>query len=69
MENLKFKIGQTVVFNYDRNYMTTEKTRKHDGEIVTIIREQYEAQGKTYLVVENQYNGIYPVMIQELSTI
>ena len=63
----KFEIGQKAVFNYDRRYMTTETTRSHDGEIVTVKDNSWEAQGHTYITVENQHNTIYPVMIQELT--
>lgn len=69
MTNLKFLIGQKAVFNYDRSYMTTEQTRNHDGEIVTIKDKPWQAQGHTYITVENQYNTIYPVMIQELTAL
>jgi len=67
MTTSNFKIGQKAVFNYDRKYMTTEQTRNHDGEVVTIIQSAWDAQGHTYLVVENAFYGIYPVMIQELT--
>jgi hypothetical protein len=69
MTNSNFQIGQKAVFNYDRNYMTTERTRNHDGEVVTIIDSVWEAQGHTYITVENAHNTIYPVMIQELTLI
>ena len=67
MKNLNFQIGQKAVFNYDRKYMTTERTRNHDGEAVTIIGIAWKAQGHTYITVENKHNTIYPVMIQELT--
>lgn len=67
MKKNQFEIGQKAVFNYDRNYMTTQAIRNHDGEIVTIKDTAWNAQGKTYITVENQHNTIYPVMIQELT--
>lgn len=69
MKTLNLTIGQKAIFSYDRNYMTTERTRNHDGEIVTIKDKAWEAQGHTYITVENQHNAIYPVMIQELFAI
>jgi len=69
MENVKFQIGQKVVFHYDRNFMTTQSVRNHDGEIVTIIDKPWNAQGHTYITVVNEFNTIYPVMIQELTSI
>ena len=65
--NSTFQIGQKAIFNYDRSYMSTETTRNHDGEVVTVISAPWEAQGHTYITVENAYNTIYPVMIQELT--
>lgn len=62
-----FRIGEKAVFNYDRKYMTTERTRNHDGEVVTIKDVAWEAQGHTYITVENAHNTIYQVMIQELT--
>lgn len=69
MKNTNLKIGQKAVFNYDRSYMTTERTRKHDGETVTIISLAWQAQGHTYINVENEFNGIYTVMVHELTII
>jgi hypothetical protein len=69
MKAVNFQIGQKAIFSYDRNYMTNQQTRSHDGEIVTIKDSQWEAQGHTYITVENEFNAIYPVMIQELSVI
>ena len=66
---MKFDIGQKAVFNYDRNYMTTQTTRNHDGEIVTIKDTAWKAQGHIYITVENEHNVIYPVMVQELTLI
>jgi hypothetical protein len=59
--------GQKAVFNYDRNYMTNERTRRHDGETVTVTSEIWEDKGKFFVTVENEHHAIYPVMIQELS--
>ena len=67
MKNSNFEIGQKAVFNYDRKYITSAQTRSHDGEIVTIISAAWEAQGHTYITVENNSHTIYPVMIQELT--
>ena len=67
METTKFQIGQKAKFNYDRNFITTQTTRNHDGEIVTIKDNAWSAQGHIYITVENAYNTIYPVMIQELT--
>jgi len=66
---VNYTIGQKAVFNYDRNYITSQQTRNHDGEVVTISSKPWEAQGKTYITVENQWNTIYPVMIQELTAV
>ena len=67
MIDSNFQIGQKAVFNYDRKYMTTQTTRNHDGEVVTIKDAAWQAQGHTYITVENEHNTIYPVMIQELT--
>ena len=69
MTTSKFQIGQKVIFSYDRNYMTTQQTRNHDNEIVTVKDSAWEAQGHTYITVENEFNAIFPVMIQELKSI
>jgi hypothetical protein len=69
MNTSNFTIGQKAVFNYDRKYITTQTTRTHDGEVVTIKDVSWEAQGHTYITVENEHNTIYPVMIQELMLI
>lgn len=61
--------GQKAVFNYDRNYMTTQRTRNHDGEIVTVTSDVWEDRGLSFVTVENQHNTIYPVMIQELTSL
>lgn len=69
MTKQNFKIGEKCIFNYDRKYMTDERTRSHDGEKVKIVSDAWEAQGHTYITVENDYNGIYPVMVQELTIV
>lgn len=69
MKTSNFTIGQKAVFNYDRAYMTTQITRNHDGEVVIVKDTAWQAQGHTYITVENQFNTIYPVMIQELTSI
>lgn len=67
MKNSNFAIGQKAIFNYDRSYMTTQEKRNHDGETVTVLRDAWNAQGHTYMVVENARNCIYPVLIHELT--
>ena len=69
MKNTNFKIGQKAIFNYDRKYMTTANTRNHDNEVVTVKDAAWEAQGHIYITVENEHNTIYPVMIQELTSL
>lgn len=63
------KIGTVAKFSYDRSYMTTQRTRNHDGETVTVISEPFVSAGLTFVTVENQFNSIYPVMTQELTAI
>ena len=69
MSTLNFQIGQKAVFNYDRNYMTSKQTRSHDKEIVTIKDTAWQSAGLTFITVENKFNCIYPVMVQELTPI
>ena len=69
MTNTIFQIGQKAVFMYDRKFITTQTTRNHDGELVTVKDAAWTAQGHTYITVENEHNTIYPVMIQELTII
>ena len=67
MKTSNLSIGQKAVFNYDRSYMTTQRTRNHDGQAVTVVSEAWMAQGHTFITVENEFNTIFPVMVQELN--
>lgn len=59
--------GKKAVFNYSRNHMTTERYRRHDNEIVTVLCEPWVDRGNRFVSVENKFNGIYACLLSELS--